>query len=80
MNPFDFESDDPVWDVIKKYGLTKREAREAVLAWLYVIANNPQDDDLARVLEQAFTSFHNSMKNVSKEDIKDVYKLEVEKL
>jgi hypothetical protein len=75
MYPFEFEKSDVLWDIIKKYGMTPREIREAILAWAYTVAREQERDETWEKLNEAFISFNDEMRNVDSEKMRKIYHL-----
>jgi len=75
MYPFEFEDDDVLWDIIKKYTPTSTEMRQAVLSWLYVVAREKERGDTWKKLNDAYSSYRREMRGVDKDKMKEIYKL-----
>jgi hypothetical protein len=75
MYPFEFEKTDVLWDIIKKYGMTPSEIREAILAWAYTVARERERGETWEKLNEAFKSFKREMVNVGSDKMRQIYDL-----
>jgi len=75
MYPFEFEEADVLWDIIKKYEMTPREIREAILAWAYTAAREKERGKTWEKLNEAFKSLHREMVNVDSKKMREIYHL-----
>ena len=75
MYPFEFEEDDVLWDILKKYSPTSTEMRQAVLSWLYVVARDNERGDTWEKLNDAYRSYRREMRGVDKNKMKEIYNL-----
>ena len=73
MTLCDFEEGDPIWDIIKKYGITSNEVRQAILAWAYTIAR--ERDEVFNALNQGFKLFRRKMTNVNEQEFRRIYNI-----
>ena len=71
----DFEEDDPIWDIIKRYELTSDDVKQAILAWAYTFAKADEKDDVSIALNNGFKLFRRKMMNVDKEELKRIYEI-----
>ena len=72
MYPFEFEEDDVLWDILKKYSPSSTEMRQAILSWLYVVARNEERGDTWEKLNDAYRSFRIEMRGA---DMEEIFKL-----
>lgn len=75
MYPFEFEETDALWGIIKKYGMTPREIREAILAWAYTVARERERGETWEKLNGAFKAFNREMINVDPQKVREIYHL-----
>ena len=75
MSLFDFEKGDPIWDIIKKYGITSNEVRQAILAWAYTVAKETERDEVWNALNEGFKLFRRKMTNVNEQELRRIYDL-----
>jgi len=75
MTVFDFEKEDPIWDIMKKYGITSDEVRRSILAWAYTIAKERERDEVWNALNEGFKSFRRKMTNVNEQELRRIYTL-----
>ena len=71
--PYRFETDDIMWQIIEKYGLSSGELRELVLLYLHSIAN--EDDEVSRLLSKALNEFTKRGENIDRRDMKKIFSL-----
>lgn len=70
---FDFEDRDPIWDIIRKYGIASDEIRQAILAWAYTIVKQDERDEVFEALNEGFGSFRRRMVNVDEQELRKIY-------
>jgi len=75
MYPFEFDEDDILWDIVRKYGMTPSEIRTAVLAWAYTVAREKDRDETWEKLNEAYKAFNRVGVNVDPEKMKETYHL-----
>ena len=75
MYPFEFEEDDILWDIVKRYGMTPNEVRTAVLAWAYTVARERDRDETWEKLNEAYKAFNRIGRNLDRNKMKEMYHL-----
>lgn len=75
MNIFDFEEGDPIYDIIRKYGITSTDVRQAILAWAYTMAKEDERDEVGNALNEGFKLFRRKMRKVDKEELMRIYRI-----
>lgn len=61
----ELEDDDPLLDVIKKYGITQSEMETAISAWAYTIAREEDErDEVCDALHKGYILYRRKMENV----------------
>ena len=73
MVELDFEDDDLIWDIIRKYGITSNDIRQAILAWAYINARENERDKVWKTLNEGFTLFNERMTNVDEQELRRIY-------
>jgi len=72
----EFADDDPLLDVIKKYGLTSDDIEQAISAWAYTFANTDYRDEIFAALNHAFKLFRWRMTNVNPQKFRKIYNIQ----
>ena len=73
MVELDFEEDDPIWDIIRRYGITSNEIRQAILAWAYTIARQNERDEVWNVLNEGFRLLRRRMMGIDPQELRRIY-------
>jgi len=72
----DLEDNDPLFKVIKKYGITQTQMEDAILALAYTFAKQDEDEDeVARVLKKGFKLLLRRMTGVDPEKFRKIFKV-----
>jgi len=72
----ELEDNDPLLDVIKKYGITQSEMETAISAWAYTIAREEDErDEVWKALNNGFRLFRRRMMNVDVQKFREIFKV-----
>jgi len=71
----ELEDDDPLLDVIKKYGITQSEIETAISAWAYTIAREDERDKVWEALNNGFRLFEQRMMKVDVQKFREIFKV-----
>lgn len=76
MTYFDFEDEDPIWDIIRKHEIPSKDIKNAILAWAYIFAKEKERDGVFDALNKGFMLFRRKMQNINEQELRKIYGVE----